>query len=229
MEDMTYQEITRKYYRLITGIDVQVGRIVEELSSRDLHQNTVIIFTSDNGYLLGDRGLIDKYVMYEESIRVPLIIMDPRTEVQGISREEMALNIDIAPTILDLAGVETPAWMNGRSLRPLLGPSKGSWRDEWFYEHLFDWGSPGAFPKMEGVRTTRWKYVRWIDQTPVYEQLFDLLNDPGELHSLVDSAGHRRQLQALRATCDLWVRSLEKWNRSEAWHEPVASYLKDAL
>jgi len=219
---MTYEDIVKKYYRLITGVDVQVGRILDELAATQLAQNTVVIFTSDNGYLLGDRGLIDKYVMYEESIRTPLIVMDPRaSDARGIVREQMVLNIDIAPTILELAGVDVPAWMTGRSLRPLLGRSKPSWRGEWFYEHLFELRRPEDFPKSEGIRTTRWKYTRWIDQKPPYEQLFDLKTDPDELNNMAGSAAHQGELQTMRAKWQRWKQALAKWNRATAWHDPV--------
>src|SRR5262249_25638555 len=117
-----FQEMLRNYYRLVTGMDREVGRIVEELRELKLDDNTVIIFTSDNGYFLGGRGLVDKFFMYEESIRVPLIICDPRTKetTAGKKVDAMSLNIDVAPTLLDYAGVEIPSTMQGRSLRPLV-------------------------------------------------------------------------------------------------------------
>jgi arylsulfatase A-like enzyme len=222
MKTMSYEDIAKRYYRLITGVDVQVDRILDELTARGFAKNTVVIFTSDNGYLLGDRGLVDKYVMYEESIRTPLIVMDPRaSEAKGIVREEMALNIDLAPTILDLAGIEVSKWMTGRSLKPLLGRAKPSWRSEWFYEHLFERRRPEEFPKSEGIRTERWKYTRWIDQKPPYEQLFDLKTDPDEFNNLAGSAAHQGELQTMRAKWDRWKQALQKWNRATAWHDPV--------
>jgi arylsulfatase A-like enzyme len=221
LKTLKYQDIVKKYYRLITGVDVQVGRILDALARKGFAQNTVVIFMSDNGYLFGDRGLIDKYIMYDDSIRIPLIIADPRNpEARNVVREEMALNIDIAPTILDLAGVKAPEWMNGRSLKPLLGKSKSLWRQEWFYEHLFEWGAVEAFPKSEGIRTTRWKYIRWIEQQPVYEQLFDLEKDPGELHNLAGSSAHQIELRSMRVKWDQWKQSLKGWNRAKSWHEP---------
>ena len=134
-----YQEAVKGYYRLITGIDRVVGRIRSELAARGLADNTVIVYMSDNGYFLGERGLADKWYMYEESIRVPLIIYDPRlpADRRGQRRSEMALNIDVAPTLLDLAGVGVPHAMQGRSLVPLMTKPGGNWRREWYYSHLF--------------------------------------------------------------------------------------------
>ena len=112
-----YQEAVKGYYRLITGIDRVVGRIRSELAARGLADNTVIVYMSDNGYFLGERGLADKWYMYEESIRVPLIIYDPRlpADRRGQRRSEMALNIDVAPTFLDLADIRVPHEMQGRN------------------------------------------------------------------------------------------------------------------
>lgn len=131
------QATLRDYYRLITGVDREVGRILEELQKLDLAKNTVIVFTSDNGFALGDRGLADKWFMYEESMRVPLLIADLRDRDPSRCRvESIVLNADIAPTLLDLALVKAPSDMQGRSLVPFLRryiPME--WRYGFFYEH----------------------------------------------------------------------------------------------
>src|SRR5439155_14586182 len=117
-----FQRIVKDYYRLITGMDREIGRIVAALAERGLADNTVIVFMSDNGYILGERGMADKWLPYEESIRVPLIVCDPRTPQAGRGRkiDAVALNIDVPPTLLDLAGLPVPAGMQGRSLTPLV-------------------------------------------------------------------------------------------------------------
>lgn len=179
-----FQRTAKDYYRLITGMDREVGNIVATLQTLGLYTNTVIVFTSDNGLFLGEHGLADKFLMYEESIRTPLLIEDPLlpSDRRGRKVAEMTLNVDLAPTLLDLAGVPPPKVMQGHSLVPLLhGETKG-WRTDWFYEHLFTAG--GTIPQSQGIRTTRWKYVRYIGQDPVVEQLFDLERDPGELKDL---------------------------------------------
>ena len=194
------QGILRDYYRLITGVDREVGRITAELERRGLSQNTVVIFTSDNGYALADRGLADKWFMWEEDIRVPLIIVDPRLPptAQGRTADAMTLNVDLAPTLLDLAGIPVPVAMQGRSLMPLLGgaPPPRDWRTDFFYEHH---SVANRIPQSEGVRTERWKYIRWVAVTPVVEELYDLAADPLEEHNLVHEAAHQQTLAGLRA------------------------------
>ena len=193
------QQTLRDYYRLVTGIDREVGRVMALLDERGLAANTVVIFTSDNGFFFGERGLADKWLMYEESIRVPLIIVDPRLPAarRGAVVEAMTLNIDFAPTLLDLAALTPPAAMQGRSLVPLLrGEHPANWRTEFFYEHHT---LPEKLPASEGVRTERWKYLRWMDARPALEELYDLQADPGEEHDLVREPAHADTLATLRA------------------------------
>ena len=131
------QDLMRRYYRLVTGVDMAVGVIRAALDSVGLADNTVIIFTSDNGLFFGEHGLNGKWLMYEEAIRVPLIIYDPRPDHhERVSHvDQMALNIDLAPTILEISGAAPEPEMQGRSLVPLLkGPAK-DWRKDWFYEN----------------------------------------------------------------------------------------------
>jgi len=136
-----FQESVKGYYRLITGVDVVIGRIRDELERLGLDDNTIIMLTGDNGFYLAERGFAGKWFAHEESIRVPLIVFDPRSKHKnrGIRVEQMVLNIDIAPTILELAGVDVPLQMQGRSLAPLMAGRKVKWRTDWLYEHLFDY------------------------------------------------------------------------------------------
>jgi arylsulfatase A-like enzyme len=197
-----FQNTVRDYYRLVTGIDREVGRIIDALRERKLADNTLIVFTSDNGFFLGDRGMAGKWLMYEPSIRVPLIVADP--SVPAGSRPQtvdaMTLNVDFAPTLLDYATVSAPASMQGRSLRPLLHGDKIEWRSEWFYEHHT---LPNIIPPSEGVRTAKWKYLRWVGVDPAVEELYDLTTDPTEQHNLATSARYRETLDDLR----------ERWSR----------------
>src|SRR5947207_11472736 len=118
--------MVKSYYRMITGVDLVIGRIRDELRRRGLAENTVIVFASDNGYFLGERGFADKWYGYEYSLRVPLIVTDPRLPAnqQGRVTDAVALNVDVAPTLLDLAGVLVPAAVQGRSLLPWLRGDK---------------------------------------------------------------------------------------------------------
>lgn len=192
----------RTCYRLVEDVDRAVGQVMAALRELKLDANTVVIFTSDNGSLRGAHGLTGKWLAYEESMRVPLIVRDPRLPagLRGVRREEMALNIDLAPTMLRLAGVPVPPEMQGRDLSPLLSGTAVKWRDDWFYEHTYtpeDDRPPIA--RSEAVRTARWKYIRYIDTTPRFEQLFDLLNDPLERQNLADRPEHKQILADLRA------------------------------
>ncbi len=204
-----FQRNTKDYYRLISGIDREVGRIMSELQTRGLANNTVVIFTSDNGYFLGDRGLAGKWFMYEESLRDPLIIFDPREPARnrGRSEDAMTLNIDFAPTMLDLADIPTPAQMQGRSLMPLVeNPHPSDWRTEFFYEHHF---APKILPPSEGVRTERWAYMRWVDEKPPIEELFDLKADPLEARNLAADPEHAQTLAQLRARWEKYREELQ--------------------
>ena len=142
----------RKNFVLDTNVLLHDPRAIFQFAD-----NTVIIFLSDNGYFLGDRGLADKWFMYEESIRVPCIVCDPRLPPQrrGRQHDAMVLNVDIAPTMLEMAGLPIPKGMQGRSLTPLLREAKApaDWRTEFFYEHHTN---PKIIPPSEGVRTERW-------------------------------------------------------------------------
>lgn len=192
------QETRTDYYRLISGIDREVGRIVQTLEQRGLAQNTVIIFTSDHGFYLGDRGLADKWFMHEESIRVPFLIVDLRAKPKARVREEMVLNLDVAPTLLEYAGVTIPAAMQGHSLKSLAeGKRARDWREEFFYEHHFNYG--GRIPDSEGVRTERWSYWQWTAENPVIEELYDLKRDPLQQRNLATDPRQDKTTTQLRA------------------------------
>ena len=198
----------KDYYRLITGVDEAVGKILAKLEERRLAKNTVVIFTSDNGFYLGDRGLAGKWFMHEESIRVPLMIYDPRAPKarRGARVENMALLIDLAPTIVELAGADVPRSMQGRSLAPLMRGEPVDWRKDWFYEHLFN---HRRIPKSEGVRGERWKYVNYFEiratkavsgkPAATHEELYDLENDPLETKNLAKLPEHGKELERLRS------------------------------
>ena len=200
--DEMYQESVKAYYRLITGVDISVGKILDALRHHGFDRNTVVIFVSDNGYYLGEHGLAGKWFMHEPSIRLPLIIYDPRLpeERHGATQDEMVLNIDIAPTILSVARIAPPTSMQGRNLMPLVrGTPVARWRSEFLYEHLL---KHSAIAQTEGVRTQRWKYVRYPSEKPVYEELFDLASDPGEENNLAKNEKWRDKLVELRTRCN---------------------------
>jgi len=189
-----YQTNVKNYYRLITGVDEVVGKLREKLASLGIDDRTVIIFMGDNGFCLGNHGLQGKWFGYEESVRVPLIIYDPRKSVgdQG-NISHMVLNIDIAPTILGYAGVPVPVAMQGADLRQTALKGRPP-RTDFFYEHTF-MGSPGI-PKVEGVIGNRYKYMVYTEYG--YEELFDLKRDPYELNNVAEDEAYTKQLKQMR-------------------------------
>src|SRR5262245_19180889 len=203
-----YQQYVKDYLRLIAGVDRSVGQILCDLNRRCLAQNTVVVYGSDNGYFLGERGLVHKWLMYEESIRVPLIVRDPRLPcaMRGRKVDSMALNIDIAPTFYDLAGLTPPPDLDGRSLRPLLEGRQVDWRSDFFYEHHFD--ANNTIPRVEGVRGERWKYVAYPSESPRYEELFDLQSDPHEEHNLAPAPNQQAQLETMRRRYNEYLAAL---------------------
>jgi arylsulfatase A-like enzyme len=191
-----YQKNMRNYYRLISGIDVMMKRVLDTLDAQGLAENTVIIYVADNGYYMGDRGFAGKWSHYEESLRVPMIIMDPRREAKR-DVQKMTLNIDVPVTLLDLAGVEIPAHYQGRSLVPFLdGKRRRDWRSDFFCEHRMEHAS---IPKWEGIRDERYVYARYDGQVPAYEFLHDLKRDPDQLTNLATNPKYAKQLARFRA------------------------------
>ena len=194
-----YQSMMKNYYRLATEVDATCGRVLAELKKQQLLENTLVIFAGDNGYFHGEHGLADKWYPHEESIRVPLIILDPRmnkTKKGGID-DAYALNVDLAPTILGAAEMEKPSTMQGKDLSPLyLDGSRPAWRTEFFYEHAIV-KNKTFIPSSEALVRKDWKYFFWPDfQT---EQLFNLTADPIEEHDLVADPGQSARLVEMRA------------------------------
>ncbi|MEO8070971.1 MAG: sulfatase [Acidobacteriota bacterium] len=202
----SYQAYMIRYYRLITEVDAAIGRLVDELKTQGVYDQTLILVFGDNGYFQADRGLADKWYPYEESDRVPLVVRDPRLPARQrhTSRAQFALNIDVAPTIVAAAGLPVPAVMQGRDLSPLYLQSRPpAWRDEFFYEHPTI-TSRDRIPSSEAIVRRDWKYVEWPEFG--YQQLFDMSADPGELRNLAVDPAYARQ----RAD---WHRRLEAWRQ----------------
>lgn len=196
-----YETNVRAYYRMISGIDHAISRVLAALKEAGLAENTIIVYSADNGYYLGDRGFQGKWSHYDESLRVPLVIYDPRVPKQGRGkvRSEMVLNVDLAPTFLDWAGVKRPSNYEGSSLAKLVtGASEGPWRTHFFCEHL------DLAPTLtwEGVRDQRYVYARYFDQKPAFEFLHDLKSDRDELKNLAADPAHAELLAQWRARCD---------------------------
>lgn len=191
-----YQQYMKAYYRMATEVDTVVGRLLSELKSQGLDDSTLVIFTTDNGYFHGEHGLADKWYPYEESIRVPLIIRDPRMKRSGVINDDVTLNVDLASTILDFAGVAQPGRMQGRDLAPLyLDARKPHWRDEFFYEHATI-RNTDFIPASEALVRKDIKYIYWPDFG--YEELFDLRRDPLEERNLIGDKAYASKLEQMR-------------------------------
>lgn len=203
-DETEFEHSIKQYYRLVTGVDDSVRQIVEKLKQLNLYDNTYIIFTSDNGFFLGDRGLSDKWFGYEESIRTPLIIRSPGKLYKQLIRG-MTLNIDIAPTILDLAGISSPQTMQGKSLLPLIQEKTESLRNIWFYEHLL---KIPKIPESEGIRTENYKYLRYLNLEQNSEMLFDLKQDPLEEKNLANIPQYQAKIKEYRQAVLQFQKSL---------------------
>lgn len=190
----SFDEWVKDYYRTLTDVDENIGKVLKALDDLGLAGNTIVIHTSDNGFLLGEHHLFDKRLMYEPSIRLPMLVRYPRgVKEAGRTVPEMALNVDLAPTLLDLAGLPVPGEMQGVSWRPLLEARPTPWRKSWYYEY-YEFPAVHMVRPNRGVRTDRWKYIEWpawhgkIKQQetdyPAEYELYDLQADPDEMKNL---------------------------------------------
>ncbi|MBP8256300.1 MAG: sulfatase-like hydrolase/transferase [Opitutaceae bacterium] len=205
-----FESYVRLRNEYIARADLAVAQIRAALAARGLDRNTVVVFASDHGVFMGAHGLSGKWLMYEESIRFPLIISDPRLPASTRGRRTaMALNIDLAPTFLAIAGVPIPATLQGADLQPLLRDPSARIHADWYYEHVFSDSDRRPIPKVEGVRTERWKYIRYPDTQPLVEELFDLAADPHEENNLSGQTADRATLDDLRRRCDAYRVSLK--------------------
>ncbi len=195
--ELDVQEYKRQYHRALSAVDDSLGRINDWLEANNLDQNTAVILMGDNGFLFGEHGLIDKRNAYEESMRVPLIASIPGAK-KGLVVEEMAANIDIAPTILDIAGIEEmPPQFAGDSLLPLAeGKKVANWRDILLYEYYWEFNFPQT-PTTFAVRSNNYKLIQYHGIWDT-DELYDIKNDPKEMHNLIDDPDYLRVKVKLR-------------------------------
>jgi len=193
-----YQQYMKAYYRMATEVDATIGRVLAELKTRGLSDHTLVVFTTDNGYFHGEHGLADKWYPYEESIRVPLIVRDPRLPAsrRGETHDSFVLNTDLAPAILAFACIPAPAGMQGRDFAPLyLAAKTPGWREEFFYEHPTILNTD-FIPSSEALVRRDLKYIYWPDFK--HEELYDLTHDPLEERNLVNDKARTKVLADLR-------------------------------
>jgi len=210
-----FQVFLKNYYRTLLAVDENLGRVLDYLDKEKLAENTLVIYTGDNGFFLGEYGLFDKRLMYEPSIRVPMLVRYPAAIRSGrVDREHMVLNNDVFRTVLDYCGVEPPSHTepHGMSWRPLLEEKNVPWRESWLYEY-FEYPAVHCAGKHRGVRTRRWKLIHYI-QEPQEWELFDLEKDPEERRNLYHDPAHRQQAEQLARELDR-LRTLTGDDRSE--------------
>lgn len=195
--DMKFDDFYRAYTETLLAVDDSVGRVLDYLEQAGLEDDTLVIYMGDNGFLLGEHGLIDKRNAFEESMRVPMLAYAPGMITAGSRIEPMVRNIDIAPTILDLAGATTSIAMNGRSVLPLLQGEPATWPLEMLYEYYWEHAFPHT-PTTLALRDQRYKYI-YSHGVWDTEELYDLAHDPHERTNLFTDPGHAEQAQAMKA------------------------------
>ncbi len=193
----TLEQIVKSHNANTVAADEYLGRLLRVLEDSKKLDDTVVMTTADHGYFLGEWHFIDKRFMHEPAIRVPLNIRYPKLTRPGTVLDQMVLNIDIAPTVLDLAGVKIPSRIQGRSVVPLIRGNSAGWRRDWLYS-FYEFPGPNMVPKNHGVRTERYKFIEYYEEEPKEYELYDLQKDPRELHNLYGDPGYRDLTEKLR-------------------------------
>jgi N-acetylglucosamine-6-sulfatase len=191
------ENLIRNQLRVLAAVDEGVGALFRALEESGQLDSTMIIFSSDNGFFWGEHGLSDKRWAYDESIRDPLLMRFPKLIKPGTVFAQFVLNIDIAPTLLELAGAPVPKTIQGRSLLPLLNDPATSWRNSFLTEYFQEKGYPRT-PTWQAVRTDRWKYINYADLKGM-EELYDLNADPYEMKNLINDSASQPVLSKMQA------------------------------
>ena len=192
-----YQRFMRDYAKVVKSLDDNVGRVLDYLEKAGLLDNTLVVYTSDQGFYMGEHGWFDKRFMYEESMRTPLVMRLPKGFQKRGDIPELVQNIDYAPTFLELAGVEIPDDIQGISLMPLLkGEHPQDWRSSLYY-HFYEYPAEHMVKRHYGVRTERYKLIHFYDDIDQWE-LYDLQTDPTEMNNLFDKPGYESIIEKLK-------------------------------
>jgi len=194
----SFDDLYRQYCETVHGLDENLGRILKYLDESGLARSTLVLYMADNGFELGEHGFYDKRDAFETSIRVPMLAYAPGLIAPGTRVEQMVQNIDVAPTVMEAAGVPVPpsAKMDGRSFLPLLTGKNVPWRDHILYEYHWEWNFP-ATPTLFAIRTNRYKYIYYYGVWD-HDGFYDLETDPLERHNLVHVPAYREQVEAMK-------------------------------
>jgi len=211
-DEETRENFEKNFLRCVVSLDRSVGEIMKSLHEFNLDENTVVIFLSDNGYLWGEHGLGGKWLLYEESVRVPIIVKWPgiSEKNKGKLLTQLVLNIDIAPTIVDMAGLDVPKEMDGKSLITLLKKPKTDFREDFFMEHDSVVKAENPIPDSYGIRTKEWKYIRYVNVEPEVEEMYNIATDPMELYNLINNDDQLSMQKYLRQRLDFYTTTLSK-------------------
>ena len=204
---MDFDTFYRRYCETLLSIDDSIGSVLQCLEEMGIADSTLVFYMGDNGFSFGEHGLIDKRHGYEESMRVPLLARCPEIIKHGTKIEQMVQNIDIAPTILHAAGLQTPDDMDGKSFLPLLQKQKIAWRDAIFYEYYWERNFPQT-PTVHAVRTDRYKYLHYHGIWDT-DELYDLKNDPAEMTNLIDKPEYEELIEELNKRLFDWLRETD--------------------
>ncbi len=197
-----YQRYMHDYLGCIRAVDESVGRLLKYLDDEGLAENTIVIYTSDQGFFLGEHGWFDKRWIFEESLRTPMLARWPGVTKPGAVNDDIVSNLDVAETFLDIAGVPIHAGMQGRSLVPVLhGATPADWRKSFYYQY-FEFPSPHHVRPKYGVVTDRYKLVHFFGTDVDYWELFDLKKDPHEMRSVFDAPEYRDEQKKLETELD---------------------------
>jgi len=189
-----FRRYMEDYLRVVTSIDESVGRVLDFLKENGLEENTIIVYTSDQGFYLGEHGLYDKRFMYEQSLRTPLVIRYPKEIKPGTETDLLVQNLDFMPTLLDVAGISVPDDIQGQSMRPIWNADKVEWRDAIYYHYYHK--KYGLTPHY-GVRTDRYKLIHFFDVIDSWE-LYDLKTDPNEMKNLYEDPTYEKTKNLLK-------------------------------
>lgn len=213
-----FQRYMKDYLATAASLDRNIGRTLDYLEKNGLSKNTIVIYVSDQGFFMGEHGWFDKRFMYEESFRTPMVMRFPGVIDPGLVSNDMVMNLDIAPTMLDAAGIKIPADMQGKSLLPLF-KKKNSWKRNQLYYHYYENGEHSVSPHF-GVKTKRYKLIRFYKRVESWE-LFDLQKDTAEMNNLYGKKGYEEITRKLKEELLEQIRYYEDHDAERIFFQPV--------